>query len=202
MAWDLDDAGSWGVATTDNPAADMPAALALPGSWNHHPGGNTLLVRKDQWADFNKLSAVDADFEDGTVGTFGGAYQATLSNTTAQAHTGQPQPAGHGHGRHWRLFRLHHLLPGTGRPRDTAQAWVKPSATGRQAAITVAWYDAGHGYVAQVPGVYTTLSSSAWTYVANSDCVAPPGAAYLQISPGFGGGASGNLFDWDSFVVL
>jgi IPT/TIG domain len=48
MAWELHPAGSWGIATSDNPTADMPAVLALPGSW---PIGQqpSCFVRKDQW---------------------------------------------------------------------------------------------------------------------------------------------------------
>lgn len=47
MTWDLQRAGSWGVATTDTPA-DLAAALALPGSW---PIGKQpkCFVRRDQW---------------------------------------------------------------------------------------------------------------------------------------------------------
>jgi IPT/TIG domain len=48
MAWTLHPAGSWGIATSSNPAVDMPPILALPGSW---PMGQqpTCYVRKDQW---------------------------------------------------------------------------------------------------------------------------------------------------------
>jgi len=42
-------AGSWGIATCTSPATEMPAVLALPGSW---PIGlqPQCFVRKDQWA--------------------------------------------------------------------------------------------------------------------------------------------------------
>lgn len=33
MAWTVHPAGEWSVAVSDNPAADMPAALALPQTW-------------------------------------------------------------------------------------------------------------------------------------------------------------------------
>jgi hypothetical protein len=48
MGWDLDECGSWGIAYCDNPATEMAAVLALPGSW---PMGAqpSAFVRNDQW---------------------------------------------------------------------------------------------------------------------------------------------------------
>ena len=58
MAWTLHPAGSWGIATSSNPTADMPAVLALPGSW---PMGQqpSCYVRKDQWGSLLAPPAVD-----------------------------------------------------------------------------------------------------------------------------------------------
>jgi hypothetical protein len=48
QAWQpIRSAGSWGVATTNDPA-DVTAALALPGSWRI--GRRKALIRRDQWA--------------------------------------------------------------------------------------------------------------------------------------------------------
>jgi hypothetical protein len=48
MLTGLHPAGSWGVVTSDDPAGDLPAVLALPGSW---PIGAQpqAFVRRDQW---------------------------------------------------------------------------------------------------------------------------------------------------------
>jgi hypothetical protein len=64
MTWTLTTAGSWGVATTNNPAADLAAALALPGSWRYDtnplPGGTQrLFVRKDQWGSLAAIPTVE-----------------------------------------------------------------------------------------------------------------------------------------------
>ena len=60
MAWSLKSHGSWGEATSSAPATDMAAALALPGSWPWYPGANTVLVRKDQWANLAATPEVDS----------------------------------------------------------------------------------------------------------------------------------------------
>jgi hypothetical protein len=55
MGWTIKPAGSWGIATSNAPATDVAAALALPGSWklDQYPQGagptQRLYVRKDQW---------------------------------------------------------------------------------------------------------------------------------------------------------
>jgi IPT/TIG domain-containing protein len=60
MSWTLKPAGSWGVATSSNPATDFAPALALPGSWHWYPPANTLLVRKDQWGSLAATPGVDS----------------------------------------------------------------------------------------------------------------------------------------------
>lgn len=64
MTWTLTTAGSWGIATSNNPAADVPAVLALPGSWKYdsNPSGGTqrLYVRKDQWGSLLAAPVVES----------------------------------------------------------------------------------------------------------------------------------------------
>jgi hypothetical protein len=64
MTWTLATAGSWGVATSNSPAADMPPVLALPGSWlydtNPSGGKQRVYVRKDQWASLLAAPQVDS----------------------------------------------------------------------------------------------------------------------------------------------
>jgi len=60
VAWSLKPAGSWGAATSSAPGTDFPAVLALPGTWRWFPAANTLLVRKDQWANLLATPAVDS----------------------------------------------------------------------------------------------------------------------------------------------
>jgi hypothetical protein len=64
MAWTLRPAGSWGVATTNAPATDMAAVMALPGSWkydtNPYGGAQRVFVRKDQWANLSATPGVDS----------------------------------------------------------------------------------------------------------------------------------------------
>jgi IPT/TIG domain len=59
MTWTLAPKGSWGIATTSNPATDLPTVLALPGSWQWFPA-NAVMVRKDQWAALAAPPAVDS----------------------------------------------------------------------------------------------------------------------------------------------
>ena len=53
MAWSIQPAGSWGVATTTSPGTETSVAMSKPGSWLHdtNPRGSTqrVFVRKDQW---------------------------------------------------------------------------------------------------------------------------------------------------------
>jgi hypothetical protein len=60
MSWAIKSRGSWGEATSSNPAGDFPAALALPGSWLWYPAATTLLVRKDQWGQLAAIPEVDS----------------------------------------------------------------------------------------------------------------------------------------------
>lgn len=59
MTWTVKPKGSWGEATSSNPATDFPAALALPGTWHWYPSATTLLVRKDQWGNLAAVPGVD-----------------------------------------------------------------------------------------------------------------------------------------------
>jgi hypothetical protein len=91
MTWTLTTAGSWGVATTNNPAADLAAALALPGSWRYDtsplPGGTQrLFVRKDQWASL--LAAPNVDSVTPNYGTAAGGTPVTINGEGLTGSTG------------------------------------------------------------------------------------------------------------------
>jgi hypothetical protein len=64
MTWTLATEGSWGVATSNSPATDVPAVLALPGSWlydtNPSAGKQRLYVRKDQWGSLLAAPVVES----------------------------------------------------------------------------------------------------------------------------------------------
>jgi IPT/TIG domain len=81
----LHPAGSWGVATTDNRAADMPAVLALPGSW---PIGlqPQALVRRDQWGAL--LAPPEVDAVTPNVGPVAGGTAVTVSGAGFTGATG------------------------------------------------------------------------------------------------------------------
>ena len=86
MAWSIKPAGSWGVATTTSPGTELAAALAKPGSWGYHPGSNTLLVRKDQWASLLALPEVDNITP--TSGTTAGSTGVTINGSGLIGSTG------------------------------------------------------------------------------------------------------------------
>jgi hypothetical protein len=92
MAWSLQTAGSWGVATSNAPATDVAAALALPGSWkfDQYPQGATptqrLFVRKDQWGTLAAIPRVDSISP--AAGPVAGGTGVTISGSGLIGSTG------------------------------------------------------------------------------------------------------------------
>jgi IPT/TIG domain len=59
LAWDpIRSAGSWGVATTNDPADVTDALTRLPGSWRLSP--RKALIRRDQWTNLGPGSGPPA----------------------------------------------------------------------------------------------------------------------------------------------
>jgi hypothetical protein len=88
MAWTISPAGSWGVATSNAPATDVAAVLALPGSWkfDQYPQGATptqrLFVRKDQWGSLAATPGVDRITPQSGVAAGGTTVQLTGEGLT------------------------------------------------------------------------------------------------------------------------
>jgi hypothetical protein len=85
-AWEpIRSAGSWGVATTNDPA-DLTDALTLPGSWRI--GRRKALIRRDQWTNLGPgsgpptLASMDPGFGPVTGGTPCVLTGARLTGTT------------------------------------------------------------------------------------------------------------------------
>jgi hypothetical protein len=87
MTWDIHDAGSWGVATTDTPA-DMAAALALPASWPIST--SRCYVRRDQWDALAPAPPVPPVLSSiaPNVGPVAGGTAVTLTGTSLTGCTG------------------------------------------------------------------------------------------------------------------
>jgi hypothetical protein len=146
------------------------------------------------------LSVSSADFEDSSIGGFGGTYQCTLTNTTAQAHTGTHSLRATATTAAWDSFSNQTYLPVTPGVSYTMSGWVKPSAASASALMGIGWYSSAHTWVSGANGTVTTIGSSGWTRVSLT-AVAPAGAAYAVMVPNFLAGTIGDTFDWDTFVV-
>ena len=85
MAWSLKPAGSWGYATTDSPVADLPAVLALPGSWPVGQQPHTF-VRKDQWGSL--LARPEVDSITPNAGPIAGGTGVTIAGSGLVGSTG------------------------------------------------------------------------------------------------------------------
>jgi hypothetical protein len=90
MAWSIKPAGSWGIATTTNPASETAVGLAKPGSWlydqNVYGGSQRLYVRKDQWATLAASPEVDSVVP--ATGTTAGGTGVTISGSGLIGSTG------------------------------------------------------------------------------------------------------------------
>jgi hypothetical protein len=92
VAWTIKPAGSWGVATSNAPATDVAAVLALPGSWRldqypQAPGPTQrLFVRKDQWGSLAAAPGVDSVTPN--TGTAAGGTAVALAGDGLTGSTG------------------------------------------------------------------------------------------------------------------
>jgi hypothetical protein len=147
------------------------------------------------------LSTVDAGFEDGTIGDWGGAYACTLSNTTAHAVTGTHSLRATTTAVGEPYFTNNVFLPVTPGVSYAATGWVTGSNAADYAILGYAWYDRNHTYMSQVSGPAVSITPSIWTQV-NVTATAPTGAAFVQLFPNMLNQSVGDTFDWDAFSII